>query len=796
MANKVIIIGAGPSGLIAGYNFLLKGYDVSIYEQSNLTGGMCRSWKMGDYILDTGPHIYHTPDRDLESLWRDLFGDLLLEGEFWSKNVRGENLNDLVDYPLSWETIGKFSADIKNQVLEELKNCNQLKSKGANNFKEYVEGLVGKTLASLYFEKYPKKVWGVATTDLTPDWAPKRIEIREKVTPFYTGQYAAVGKYGTGCIYDELTDRIKDLGGSICLNQRVTSLQFDESSIVGLVTNNDSIQIDIGDVVVSTIPITILGKFLGVDSTLSFRGIASVYFGVLSSEIFWPENVHWLYFDSENLVFNRITNNTLLSKDVSPDNVTLITCEITYSKNDKIDGLSEEELIALVLKDLEKLKMLRSQDVLFSSSNKEPFVYPIQEPNYQQQLAILKSKIQSKKNLYSIGTGGDFFYADSQVIFNKAHDLVDIVSGKNSTLNQVSKVNSYFKFNEVVQIGNLKVGEKLEPQIIGEIGLNHNGSVDLAFRLIDQAVKVGLGIVKLQTYTSGNSRVSSKVKGANYVEKITNQEETLDEIFDKYNLSQSEQVAIFQYARDKGLTIFSTPFDIESAYFLNESLKVDCFKIASVDLVNLPLIDVVSKFGKPMILSCGMSNLSEVEDALSVIRSNQNKNVILLHCNSSYPAPEAEMNLMVINTLKHAFKVPVGLSDHTFGLFTSIVAMSIGANVIERHFTLDRFMDGPDHILSSEPDEMLDLVNKSKLIPIMKGDGIKRIEGGEYLNLNLQRKSLYFSEDLRKGSLITENCLVVKGPGGGILPKYLNIVLGRALNKDVEADTPLTWDLF
>jgi sialic acid synthase SpsE len=261
-------------------------------------------------------------------------------------------------------------------------------------------------------------------------------------------------------------------------------------------------------------------------------------------------------------------------------------------------------------------------------------------------------------------------------------------------------------------------------------------------------------------------------------------------------LSQSDQVAIFQYARDKGLTIFSTPFDIESAYFLNESLKVDCFKIASVDLVNLPLIDVVSKFGKPMILSCGMSNLSEVEDALSVIRSNQNKNVILLHCNSSYPAPEAEMNLMVINTLKQAFKVPVGLSDHTFGLFTSIVGMSIGANVIERHFTLDRFMDGPDHILSSEPDEMLDLVNKSKLIPIMKGDGIKRIEGGEYLNLNLQRKSLYFSEDLRKGSLITENCLVVKGPGGGILPKYLNIVLGRSLNKDVESDTPLTWDLF
>jgi len=796
MANKVVIIGAGPSGLIAGYKFLMKGYDVQIYEQSSMTGGMCRSWKIGNYILDTGPHIYHTPDKMLELEWRNLFGELLIEGDFWSKNVRGENLNDLVDYPLSWETIGKFPIELKNQILDELKFCNQLKSKGANNFKEYVEGLVGKTLATLYFEKYPKKVWGIATTHLTPDWAPKRIEIRDKVTPFYTGQYAAVGRYGTGCVYDELVKRIKDLGGQIYLNHKVNGLQFNESSITTVNTESNSIQIKSGDIVVSTIPITILGKFLGVKSNLAFRGIASVYVGIKTSKISWPENIHWLYFDSENLVFNRITNNTLLSKDVSPEQETLITCEITYSKSDFIDSLSKEELIQLVLRDLEKANMLNSEDVKFTSYNKEPYVYPIQEPNYQKELAVLKSKIQSKENLYSIGSGGDFFYADSQVIFKKAYDLVDIICGNDSSINQVSKVNSYFKFNEIVEIGNHRIGSNLQPQIIGEIGLNHNGSIELAYRLIDKAVEAGLKFVKLQTYTSGNSRVSSKVKAANYVEKITNQEETLDEIFDKYNLSQSEQEAIFNYAREKGLIIFSTPFDIESAYFINDKLKVDCFKIASVDLVNLPLIDVVSRFGKPIILSCGMANLSEIEDALAVIRTNLNENVILLHCNSSYPAPEEEMNLEVINTLKQAFRVPVGLSDHTFGLFTSIVAMSIGANLVERHFTLDRFMDGPDHILSSEADEMLELVNKSKLIPIMKGDGIKRIEGGEYLNLNLQRKCLYFSSDFKIGSKITSESLVVKGPGGGILPKYLNIIIGKTLLKDVEKDTPLTWDLF
>ena len=173
---------------------------------------------------------------------------------------------------------------------------------------------------------------------------------------------------------------------------------------------------------------------------------------------------------------------------------------------------------------------------------------------------------------------------------------------------------------------------------------------------------------------------------------------------------------MYKYAKSKKLILFSTPFDIESANFLNDKLKVDCFKIASVDLVNLPLISHVASFGKPIILSCGMSNLSEIEDALNAVSRFNNDQVILLHCNSSYPAPIEEMNLNVIKTLKESFKVPVGLSDHTFGLLASTISMSIGANVIERHFTLDRFMEGPDHILSSEPKEMKILVDRSKEI--------------------------------------------------------------------------------
>ena len=201
---------------------------------------------------------------------------------------------------------------------------------------------------------------------------------------------------------------------------------------------------------------------------------------------------------------------------------------------------------------------------------------------------------------------------------------------------------------------------------------------------------------------------------------------------------------------------------MQSVDFLN-FLGVKFFKIASVDLVNLPLIKKVSETQKPIILSCGMSTLGQVEDAVNVVKSTGNKNLILLHCNSSYPATIDEMNLNVIKTLKNNFKVPVGLSDHTFGLLASQTAISIGANIIERHFTLNRSMEGPDHILSSEPSEMELLVKSSYQIPKMLGNGIKIIQPNEYVTLNNQRKCIYAKKDIKKGSIITDKMIQIKG---------------------------------
>jgi N,N'-diacetyllegionaminate synthase len=251
---------------------------------------------------------------------------------------------------------------------------------------------------------------------------------------------------------------------------------------------------------------------------------------------------------------------------------------------------------------------------------------------------------------------------------------------------------------------------------------------------------------------------------------------------------------IFDYAHHQGVDIFSTPFDIESVTFL-DSLGVSLYKIASMDLVNLPLIEFVAKTGKPIIISTGMSSLGEIEDAVQCVSKAGNPNLMLLHCNSTYPAAPEEMNLKAIQTLKTAFNVPVGLSDHTFGLFVSQTAMILGANIIERHFTLDRTMEGPDHILSSEADEITKLVQMSKQIPKILGDGVKRIRPSEYDTLNIQRKSLYAKVNIKKGCTIQNEDITIKGPAGGLLPKYLSIVVGRKATCDIEADYPITWDI-
>jgi sialic acid synthase SpsE len=394
--------------------------------------------------------------------------------------------------------------------------------------------------------------------------------------------------------------------------------------------------------------------------------------------------------------------------------------------------------------------------------------------------------------LYSFGAGAKFNYTDTQVLFRKAFDLAEsLASGGDKSFNRI-KQQSVAEFNETIEINKRVIGLNSTPYIIAEAGMNHNGSLSLGKKLIDAALTTGCDAIKFQTFLP-DSRVSSKVKSVDFVELADGVEETMYDMFSRLSMPFSEQKQLFDYARECGIEVFSTPFDFKSVDFL-ESLGVNLYKIASMDLVNLPLIEYVAKTQKPLILSTGMSNVGMIEDALEVIAKVGNPNVALLHCNSTYPASAEDMNVRAINTLRKCFNIPVGLSDHSFGLLVSTVALSIGADIIERHFTLNKMLEGPDHILSSEPDEMRQLVETSRVIKDVLGDGVKRIKSSEYDTLNLQQKSLYALNDIDKGQEIHQSMLTIKGPSAGILPKYLNIVEGRVAKNDIPADYPITWN--
>lgn len=789
--NKAYILGAGPSGLVTAWKLLENNWQVDIFEKGKIVGGMCRTWKWNDFLVDTGPHIYHTPDKLLENFWENEFGDFLIKGDFWCKNVKGKDFNEFWDYPLSWESISRYPADLKKKILSEISNCSLEKRARAINFNEYMIAQLGETLTKMFFRKYPKKIWGINTDEMTPEWAPKRIEIRQNVTPFYHGQFNAVGKYGTGCVYERIKEKILKLGGNLHLNSTVSGIDIEGAKIKKIrFVNHESQKVQGNEVIISTLPITLTGKLLGYSSKLKFRGIKSVYLAYKKHFIL-PKGIHWLYYDSSEILFNRITETKKLSKYTCPEDKTFLTAEITFSKGDDIDSMDNNELMKLVGKQVETIGFSKFAEIDNMSNNSEYFVYPVQSPGYNEELSIIQSKINRYEQLYSIGSGGDFNYADSQVLFHKAFDIAEILCGKDSIGTQVKRQTESVKLNKVVKIGQQNIGTGYPVYIIAEIGLNHNGNVKIAKDLIDAAKKQGCNAVKFQTYEK-DSRVSKKVKSANYAEKIIGLEESIPQMFNRLLLTREQHKEIFNYARSKNIQIFSTPFDLKSVQFL-ESLNVNLYKIASMDLVNLPLIRKVAKTGKPIILSCGMSTLGQVEEAINAIQSEENKNLMLLHCNSSYPAAPEEMNLSVIQTLKKNFNIPVGLSDHTFGLSVSKIAITLGANLIERHFTIDRSMEGPDHILSSEPPEMGELVEAAKQIPKIIGDGVKRIQPNEYATLNTQRKSLYAAYPIRKGEIITQNKVVIKGPGGGLLPKYLDVVIGREAKKNIDEDSPINW---
>jgi N-acetylneuraminate synthase/N,N'-diacetyllegionaminate synthase len=337
-----------------------------------------------------------------------------------------------------------------------------------------------------------------------------------------------------------------------------------------------------------------------------------------------------------------------------------------------------------------------------------------------------------------------------------------------------------------VKIGARPVGAGEPCFIIAEAGVNHNGRVALAKKLIDVAAAAGADAVKFQTFRTENVITAGAAK-ARYQEQSTGADESQLEMIKKLELSQADFKKLSDYARRQGIIFLSTPFDKGSVDFLDK-LGVPAFKIASGEITNFPLLQYIARKKKPVILSTGMSTLGEIADALDVIKAGGTGEIILLHCVSCYPARIQDTNLRVMETLRNAFKLPVGLSDHSPGVTIPVAAAALGACVIEKHFTLDKKLPGPDHKASLEPEELKAMVRAIRDVAGAMGSGKKRLTAEEKENKKAARRSIVAGRDIPAGTIITEAMLAIKRPGTGIEPKRLATIIGRKTKENIRRD--------
>ena len=324
--------------------------------------------------------------------------------------------------------------------------------------------------------------------------------------------------------------------------------------------------------------------------------------------------------------------------------------------------------------------------------------------------------------------------------------------------------------------------------IIAEAGVNHNGSIKIAKQLIDVASEAGANAIKFQTFKA-KKLLSKKAKKAAYQQKTTDATESQFEMIKKLELDANAHKELIDYCHHKNILFLSTPFDHDSIALLNQ-LGLTIFKIPSGEITNLPYLRAIGQLNKKVILSTGMANIGEIEAALDILIASGTKktNITVLHANTEYPTPMCDVNLKAMQTIANTFKIAVGYSDHTLGIEVPIAAVAMGAMIIEKHFTLDRTLPGPDHKASLEPDELKKMVLSIRHIELALGHGIKKPSESEQPNKVPARKSIVAICPIRKGEVLTEHNIAIKRPGNGISPMRWDEILGQAALKDYKID--------
>ena len=327
--------------------------------------------------------------------------------------------------------------------------------------------------------------------------------------------------------------------------------------------------------------------------------------------------------------------------------------------------------------------------------------------------------------------------------------------------------------------------------IIAEAGVNHNGSLELAKKLVDEAKKAGADYVKFQTSTP-EKVISVYAEQAEYQKTNTGTQESQLDMVRKIMLSLEEFRPLKEYCDKVGIKFMSTPFDLDAIDLL-ASFGMDYMKVPSGEITNLPYLRKIAKLNMPVILSTGMSRIGEIEDAINILIGGgmKREDIILLHCNTEYPTPYEDVNLKAMLTLRDTFGVRVGYSDHTKGIEVPIAAVAMGAEVIEKHFTLDHNLPGPDHVASLEPKELKAMVDSIRNIEKAIGSGLKVVSASEEKNIKIARKSIIAARDIKMGELFTEENLTVKRPGNGVSPMLWDSVIGTKAKRDFVYDEPI-----
>jgi N,N'-diacetyllegionaminate synthase len=322
--------------------------------------------------------------------------------------------------------------------------------------------------------------------------------------------------------------------------------------------------------------------------------------------------------------------------------------------------------------------------------------------------------------------------------------------------------------------------------IIAEAGVNHNGDVEIAKRLVDAALDAGADYIKFQTFMA-DSLVTTKAKKAEYQERETGSQESQYSMLKRLELSHKDFILLSNYCRTKGISFLSTPFDDESIQFLN-NLGIKVWKIPSGEVTNYPYLVKIAETHKPIIMSTGMCTLNDVEDAIKVLTIHGCGPITLLHCTTEYPSPYTDVNLKAMETMNHTFNLPVGYSDHTEGITIPIAAAALGAVVIEKHFTLDKAMEGPDHKASLEPNELKTMVDAIRCVQTSMGDGVKIPTVSECNNIAIVRKSIVASRSIKQGEQFTKENITTKRPGTGINPMRWNEIIGQFAKRSFDKD--------